>query len=157
MELREVIGNRRSLRYLDPDHPVEIEKIQRMLEAARIASHFGNNNAAQALVVHRETATEKQWDSLPSPVGGFQMKMAPVVILWYVNMDAMDEAGQRPRLPFETLFQLNSLDTAFPRSQAVTDELTADKLLQPQAPSAEREEEIEALREKYNLPGSGMI
>jgi nitroreductase len=262
MELREVIGNRRSLRYLDPDHPVEIEKIQRMLEAARIASHFGNNNAAQALVVHRETATEEQWNSLPSPVGGFQMKMAPVVILWYVNMDAMDEAGdrlrelvqcgalgygpakheeleetlvplfnsigeflkapgmvdmdlgqavaqstlmafeqglgtccqgsgdwskveqafgfpdtcrivvgqtvgyplenpngggQRPRLPFEKLFQLNSLDKPFPRSQAVLDELTADKLLQPQAPSPEREGEIEALREKYNLPGSGMI
>jgi hypothetical protein len=37
------------------------------------------------------------------------------------------------------------------------DELAADKLLQSQAPSAEREEEIEALREKYNLPGSGMI
>ena len=51
MELREVIGNRRSIRYLDPDRPVELEKIQRMLEAARIASHFGNNNAVRALVV----------------------------------------------------------------------------------------------------------
>ncbi len=35
MELREVIGNRRSIRYLDPDRPVDLEKIQRMLEAAR--------------------------------------------------------------------------------------------------------------------------
>ncbi len=76
MELREVIGNRRSIRYLDPDKPVEIEKIQRMLEAARIASHFGNNNAARALVVHRETATEEQLASLPSPVGGFQLDRA---------------------------------------------------------------------------------
>ena len=64
MELREVIGTRRSYRFLDPDRPVEIEKIQRMLEAARIASHFGNNNAARALVVNRATATQEQLDSI---------------------------------------------------------------------------------------------
>lgn len=262
MELREVIGNRRSIRYLDPDRPVELDKIQRMLEAARIASHFGNNNAVQALVVHRETATEAQIASLPSPVGGFQMKLAPVVIIWYVESDAMDEAaerlrelvhcgalgygpnkineleetlvplfrkisdmlkgpgmvdmdlgqavaqatlmafeqglgtccqgsadwskverafglpascrivvvqtvgyplesadggGQRPRLPFDQLFQLNSYDNPFPRSEQVVEELTADKLLQPQAPLAGREQEIEAIRDKYDLPGSGMI
>jgi nitroreductase len=262
MELREVIGNRRSIRYLDPDRPVEIEKIQRMLEAARIASHFGNNNAASALVVHRESATEEQIASLPSPVGGFQMKLAPVIILWYIEGDALDEAalrlrelvecgaigygpnkhkeleetlvplfssigealkapgmvdmdlgqavaqstlmafeqglgtccqgsadwslvekafglpescrivvaqtvgyslespdagGQRPRLAFERLFKLNSYDTPFPRAQGVVDELGRDKLLQETAPRLGREEEVEALREKYDLPGSGMI
>ncbi|MBW2293510.1 MAG: nitroreductase family protein, partial [Deltaproteobacteria bacterium] len=97
MELREVIGNRRSIRYLDPDKPVELEKIQRMLEAARIASHFGNNNAIQALVIHRNTATDEQIASLHSPVGGFQMELAPVVILWYIQGDAMDEASARLR------------------------------------------------------------
>lgn len=264
MELREVIGNRRSIRYLDPDRPVELEKIQCMLEAARIASHFGNNNAAQALVVHRETATEEQWSCLPSPVGGFQMKMANVVILWYIHLDAMDEAGkrlrelvhcgalgygpdrfeelektlvplfdetaeflklpgmvdmdmgqavaqatlmafeqglgtccqgsgdwskvekafnipencrivvaqtvgypledpatggQRPRLPFEKLFQLNAIDNPFPRSPEVVEELARDRMLQEPATAdnAEREAEIEALRQKYNLPGAGMI
>ena len=262
MELREVIGNRRSIRYLDPDRPVELEKIQRMLEAARIASHFGNNNAVQALVVHRGTATEEQIASLPSPVGGFQMQLAPVVILWYIQRDAMDEAGerlrelvgcgalgygpdknkeleetlvplfnsigealkgpgmvdmdcgqavaqatlmafelglgtccqgssgwdkveaafglpescrivvaqtvgypiespdaggQRPRLPFEQLFQLNSIGSPFPRSQQVIDELTRDKLFQPEAPLPGREEEVEAIRDKYKLPRSGMI
>ncbi len=262
MELREVIGNRRSTRYLDPDKPVELEKIQRMLEAARIASHFGNNNAVQALVVHRKTATEEQVASLHSPVGGFQMELAPVVILWYIQGDAMDEAsarlrelvncgalgygpdkhkqleetlvplfdrigealkgpgmvdmdcgqavaqstllafeqglgtccqgsgdwakveaafnfpascrivvaqtvgyplenpdagGQRPRLPFEKLFQLNTLDNPFPRSQEVIDGLSQDKLFQPAAPMPGREEQIEAIRSKFELPGSGMI
>ena len=38
MELREVIGRRRSIRFLLPYKPVEPEKIQRMLEAARLAS-----------------------------------------------------------------------------------------------------------------------
>ena len=37
MELREVIGRRRSIRFLLPYKPVEPEKIQRMLEAARLA------------------------------------------------------------------------------------------------------------------------
>ena len=262
MELREAIGNRRSFRYLDPERPVEIEKIQSMLEAARIASHFGNNNAVCALVVHRATASEEQLASLPSPVGGFQIQLAPVVILWYVESDAMDAAGerlrelvhcgalgygpnklkeleetlvplfdrigealkgpgmvdmdlgqavaqatlmafeqglgtccqgsadwgtverafglpescrivvvqtvgyplenadaggQRPRLPFEQLFQLNSYDSSFPRAQGVVDELTRDRLLQPSEPLPGREESIEAIREKYELPGSGMI
>ena len=42
MQLKEVIGKRRSIRFLLPYKPVEPEKIQRMLEAARIASHWGN-------------------------------------------------------------------------------------------------------------------
>jgi nitroreductase len=262
MELREVIGRRRSIRYLDPDKPVEIEKIQCMLEAARIASHFGNNNSVCALVVHRASASEAQIACLPSPVGGFQMQLAPVIILWYIETDAMDEAGerlrelvkcgalgygpdkfteleetlvplfnnigaalkgpgmvdmdlgqavaqstlmafeqglgtccqgsadwakveaafalpescrivvaqtvgyplespdgggQRPRLPFESLFQLNSYDLPFPRSQKVIDELTGDQLFQEPAPKAGREEEVEKIRAKYDLPRSGMI
>jgi nitroreductase len=233
-----------------------------MLEAARRASHFGNNNAARALVVHRETATAEQLASLPSPVGGFQMKLAPVIILWYIEGDAMDEAGirlrelvqcgalgygpnkhkeleetlvplfnsigealkgpgmvdldlgqavaqatlmafelglgtccqgsadwgkvekafglpescrigvaqtvgyplespdgggQRPRLPFEQLFQLNAYETPFPRSQAVIDELVGDKLIQPEAPLPGREDEIEKIKDDFDLPGSGMI
>jgi nitroreductase len=263
MELRQAIGNRRSIRYLDPEKPVEIEKIQRMLEAARIASHFGNNSAACALVVHRDSATDEQIASLHSPVGGFQMKLAPVIILWYVEGDAMDEAaerlrelvecgalgygpnkhkeleetlvplfsrigaalkqpgmvdmdlgqavaqatlmafeqglgtccqgssdwsvvekafgmadgcrivvaqtvgyplesadggGQRPRRDFGHLFRLNSFENPFPRSEAVVEELTREGLFQKQAEGTpEREEEIEAIRAKYDLPGSGMI
>jgi hypothetical protein len=67
--------------------------------------------------------------------------------------------GQRPRLPFEQLFQLNSIDNPFPRSQQVVAELERDRLLQqPALPNdPEREAEIEALRQKYNLPGAGMI
>ena len=65
--------------------------------------------------------------------------------------------GQRPRLPFEELFQLNACDRPFPRSQDVVDELTREKLLQAPAPLPGREEEIERIRERYQLPGSGMI
>jgi nitroreductase len=262
MELQKAIGTRRSYRYLDPNRPVEIEKIQMMLEAARLASHFGNNNAARALVVHRSTATQEQMDCLPSPVGGFQIQLAPVVILWYVETNAMDNAsdrlrelvacgalgygegrfeeleqtlvpifthgaepmkqpglvdldlgqavaqatlmaidlglgcccqgsanwkrvekafglppsarivvaqtvgypvesieagGQRPRLPFEQLFQLNAYGQPFLRDPAVVETLKKTGLIQPQAPLPGREEEVEAIRQKYELPRCGMI
>ena len=39
MELVEVLGRRRSIRFVKPYKPVEEEKIQKMFEAARIASH----------------------------------------------------------------------------------------------------------------------
>jgi len=38
VELKEVLGIRPSIRYFDPDQPVEREKIQKILEAMRIAS-----------------------------------------------------------------------------------------------------------------------
>lgn len=262
MELQKVIGSRRSFRYLDPNRPVELEKIQKMLEAARLASHFGNNNAARALVVHRSTATKEQVDCLPSPVGGFQIQLAPVVILWYIEGDAMEEisqrlrelvacgalgygegrfeelektlvpifekgkkhmkgpglvdldlgqaiaqatlvaieqglgcccqgsanwkrvekafglpescrvgivqtvgypveskeaGGQRPRLPFEELFQLNSYETPFPRNPEVVRQLSLSGMLQAAAPLPGREEEVEDLRVKYQLPRCGML
>jgi hypothetical protein len=72
-------------------------------------------------------------------------------------LEKADAGGQRPRLAFEKLFQLNSLESPFPRSQAVVDELTGDKFFQAPAPTPGREEEIDEIAEKYDLPGSGMI
>jgi nitroreductase len=97
MELREAIGRRRSIRYLLPHKPVEREKIQRMLEAARLASHWGNIGSLRAVVVEREQAPQDVIDALPSPVGGFQIQLAPVVIVWYIETAACDEIGQRLR------------------------------------------------------------
>lgn len=97
MELRRVIGNRRSIRFLLPHRPVEREKIQRMLEAARLASHWGNINSLRAIVVERDQAPQDVLDALPSPVGGYQIQLAPVVIVWYVETNAADHVGERLR------------------------------------------------------------
>ena len=42
-------------------------------------------------------------------------------------------------------------------SQAVVEELTRDRFFQAPAKLPGREEELEALRQKYNLPRAGMI
>ena len=262
MELRETIGRRRSIRFLLPHKPVELEKIQRMLEAARLASHWGNVNTLRAIVIERDKAPRDVLDALPSPVGGYQIQLAPVVIVWYVETAACDHAGsrlrelmdagaigfgdrkrevlektlvplfsrigdavklpglnevdggqgiaqatlmafeqglgtcclgtanadairqklglpascrvlvtqtvgypaespeaggQRPRLPFEELFQLNGYDKPFPRSQQVVDELVRDGMIQQPAPLPWREAELEYLRRALDLKGEGLI
>lgn len=97
MELREVIGRRRSTRFLLPYKPVEPEKIQRMLEAARIASHWGNVNSLRAVVVFRDSAPQEVVESITAPIAGYQIRLAPVVIVWYLDTAAVDEQSDRLR------------------------------------------------------------
>jgi len=262
MELREVIGRRRSIRYMRPYQPVEREKIQRMLEAARLASHWGNVGGLRAVVVERHTASQETLDALYAPVAGFQIRRAPVVIVWYFDTAAVDQqsnrlrelldagalgvgptkkedleekiipffesilemlkgpglneidcgqgiaqatlmayeqglgtcclgtpnteqirenlglpescrvlllqtvgypaehweaGGQRPRRPFEELFHLNGYGEAFPRSDAVVDELTGDGMFTTPAPLPWREAELDYLNKALDIPGSGLI
>lgn len=97
MELREVIGRRRSIRFMRTYQPVEREKIQRMLEAARLASYWGNVQALRAVVVERDTAPAEVLDALIAPIAGFQIRRAPVVIVWYIDTAAIDEQPERLR------------------------------------------------------------
>jgi len=97
LELREAIGNRRSIRFMLPYKPVEPEKVQRMLEAARIASHWGNVQSLRAVVVFKDTAPQEVIDAITAPVAGYQIRVAPVVIVWYVETAAVDEQSDRLR------------------------------------------------------------
>jgi nitroreductase len=91
------MGRRRSIRFLLPHKPVEPEKIQRMLEAARVASHWGNVQSLRAVVVFRDSATQEVRDALLAPVAGFQIRLAPVVIVWFIETAAVDEQSDRLR------------------------------------------------------------
>lgn len=97
MELKQAIGLRRSVRYLDPTRPVERAKIQKMLEAARRASHWGNVQTLRAVVVERATAPAEVMDSIDAFIGNFQVKVAPVIIVWFLDAQAVDEQPQRLR------------------------------------------------------------
>ncbi len=97
MELREAIGRRRSIRFLLPHKPVEREKIQRMLEAASLASFWGNVQALRAVVIERASAPKEVIDALPpgSAIAGFQFRLAPVLIVWYVDWSLLAVQGDR--------------------------------------------------------------
>jgi nitroreductase len=262
MELREVIGRRRSIRFLLPFRPVERHKIQRMLEAARLASHWGNVASLRAVVIERDQASPEVLDALPSPVGGYQIQLAPVIIVWYIETAATEQVGerlrelvnagaigygdkkkeivektlvplmsnlgdalkqpglgevdcgqgiaqatlmafeqglgtcclgtadsdkirrklglpescrvlvtqtvgypaesweaggQRPRPPFEEMFQLNGYDKPFPRDPEVVEELKREGMITDPAPLPWREAELEYLRRALNLKGEGLI
>ncbi len=264
MELREALGRRRSIRFLKPYKPVEKEKIQVMLEAARIASHWGNVQSLRAVVLFRETDSE-MIDILQGAIVGWQFRIAPVVIVWYLDPDAVDgqadslmtlasvgalgvgnkatreagvkntllpifanmgellkspgmsevdcgqgiaqatlaafemglgtcclgagprgqelmtalgvpercrlllvqtvgyplehweAGGQRPRLPFEDLFQIHRYGESYPRDQDTVQELTDDGMFTTPAPLPDRDDELEFLRDALSIPEPGVL
>jgi nitroreductase len=97
MELKEVIGRRRSTRFLRPYKPVEREKLQKVLEAARLASFWGNVQALSAVVIERATAPAEVLKALPTgtAIGGFQFRLAPVIIVWILDWARVEEQGRR--------------------------------------------------------------
>jgi nitroreductase len=97
MELREVVGRRRSVRFLRPYKPVEREKIQIMFEAARIASHWGNVQSLRGVAVFRHSASPDVLKEIQAVLLGWQLRIAPVTIVWYVQPAAVDEQPDRLR------------------------------------------------------------
>jgi nitroreductase len=91
MELLEAIGTRRSIRFFKPWKEVEDWKIQRMLQAARYASCQGNCGSTEAIVIDKKTYPQEKFEQIiecASPFNEIQLRQAPVVIAWLINMDA---------------------------------------------------------------------
>jgi nitroreductase len=85
----QAIGDRRSIRYYDPDKKVEDWKIQTMLQAGRLASCQGNINATEAIVVEKETCD--LWDEIEECVSGFNVQIinqSSHLIFWLTNINA---------------------------------------------------------------------
>ena len=84
----QAIGNRRSIRYFDPDRTVEDWKIQTMLQAGRLASCQGNINATEAIVVTKDSDL---WDEIEECVSGFNVQIinqSSHLIFWLTNLNA---------------------------------------------------------------------
>ena len=90
MEVKEVIGNRRTIRFYLPHRPVERDKVEKMLEAARRASCVGNVNNTKAVVIWREEASPEVMRAITPPLGYQQMQTAPCFILWYNDTAAYE-------------------------------------------------------------------
>jgi hypothetical protein len=74
---------------------VEPEKIQMMFEAARISSHWGNVQSLRGIAAFKNTASQEVLDALQAPVAGWQVRKAPVVIVWYCDPTAVNEQSDR--------------------------------------------------------------
>ena len=85
----QTVGDRRSIRYYDPDKKVEDWKIQTILQTARFASCQGNINATEAIVVQKESCDI--WDEIEECVSGFNVQMinqASHIVFWLTNLNA---------------------------------------------------------------------
>jgi nitroreductase len=89
MPVFQAMGNRRSIRYFDPEQKVEDWKIEAILQAARFSSCQGNINATEAIVVQKETCD--LWDEIEECVSGFNVQIinqCSHVIFWLTNLHA---------------------------------------------------------------------
>ncbi len=98
MEFKQVLGLRRSIRYFDSDRPVEREKIQKILEAMRIASCAVNAHWLHAVVINRSEIPDETMEALKVPVAGLVQELAPVHIYCYLDTAVVTEVkGKRLR------------------------------------------------------------
>src|SRR2546422_2167569 len=129
MEFKKVLGNRRSIRYFEPDKPVEKEKIQVMLEAANRASRSGNIDYWKALVVYRDDLTPDVIDQLRVPTTTADLDLAPVQIYFFADMSYADPNNFKRNL--RDLVNVGALNPSHGWSEAYIDETVVGQLIAP--------------------------
>jgi nitroreductase len=95
MEFNQVLGNRRSIRFYDPDRQVKPEQIQEILEAANRSSRSVQGDYCKAVVVYRKDIDDATREALKTPTTTVQFDLAPVAIFWYGTGDYEKTAVER--------------------------------------------------------------
>jgi nitroreductase len=128
MEFKDVLGRRRSIRYFVPYRPVERDKIQTILEAARLASCAVNATFLRAIVVQRDTLDPDTLESLKTPVSALTLDLAPVHIYFYGDLRTLQESrGQT----LKELIEVGALNASHGWSHAFVDEVVWAQVLEP--------------------------
>jgi len=128
MEFTEVVGIRRSIRFFDPERPVEREKVQKILEAMRLGSCAMNAHWLRAVVVYRDELDPDVFEKLKIPVAGVIMELAPVHIYCYGDMSVIaKDHGARPK----QLIDIGALAPSHGWTHRFVDEFVWPQLLEP--------------------------
>ncbi len=128
MEFKEVLGIRRSIRYFDTDKPVERAKIQKILEAMRIASCAVNAHWLRGVVVNRADIDEETMEALKTPVSGLVQELAPVHIYCYLDTaTVVKNKGSR----LKELVDVGALNPTHGWSHAFVDDFVYPQILEP--------------------------
>ncbi len=134
MEFARVVGRRRDIHFYSPWQPVEMEKVQKVLEAARLASRAMNVAFFKAIVVLRDQLSPADRDALKTPFARHQFDLAPVFILWYHDMDAgpTDFAERRwPAVPSGAVYEALALPPLLGWSDRYVSEVVLPEVLGP--------------------------
>jgi nitroreductase len=127
VEYKQVVGLRRSIRYYQPYRPVEREKVQIILEAARLSSRAVNADFALAIVVNRDDLSPDDRESLKTPTTTAQLDLAPVWIFWLIDPTA-PKVGQTS---LKQLVDVGALTPSHGWSHAYVDNVVWPQVLQP--------------------------
>jgi nitroreductase len=127
VEFKEVLGRRRSIRYFQPYRPVEREKLQMVLEAARIASQAVNSNWAKAIVVRRDDMSDEDREALKVPTTTAQLDLAPVWIFWYGDASAPSQG----KTTLKELVDVGALNPSHGWSHTYVDDVIWTQVLTP--------------------------
>jgi nitroreductase len=127
MEFKQAVGLRRSIRYYQPYRPVEKEKVQVILEAARLQSQHGNaSDIRKAVVVTKgETPDDKREALIEALYNQPPAAQAPVMIVWTIDM----EAWSNLRSNLVELIEVKALNSSYGWSEEFVDQIvlpTAD-------------------------------
>jgi nitroreductase len=128
VEFKQVVGRRRSIRFFEPDRPVEREKIQTILEAARLASCAVNAQWLRAIVVERDKLPKEKLDQLKTPVAALTLDLAPLHIYFFCDLGIVNRIeGSRLR----ELVDVGALAPTHGWSHKFVDELVYPHILKP--------------------------
>jgi len=128
VEFKQVVGNRRSIRFFDPDRPVEREKIQVILETARLASCAVNAHWLRAIVVERDKIPPEKLAQLKTPVAALTLDLAPVHIYFFVDLGVVNRIkGSR----LKQLVDVGALAPTHGWSHKFVDDFVYPQILEP--------------------------
>lgn len=128
MEFKEVVGRRRSIRFFQPDKPVERDKIQAILETARLASCAVNAHWLRAIVVERDKIPPEKLNQLKTPVAALTLDLAPVHIYFFCDLGIVNRIkGSRLR----ELVDVGALAPTHGWSHKFVDEFVYPQILEP--------------------------
>lgn len=121
MTFKQVVGARRSIRFFKPFQPVEKEKIQRVLEAARLQCMHGNAGLTRkAVVVYRDEVDRELFDGLCEALYNQpQAAQAPVHIYWTIDMSGWDVLKDN----LMTLIDVGALNSSYGWSEQFVDDI----------------------------------
>lgn len=127
LTFKEAVGQRRSIRYYKPWQPVERDKVQKILEAARLQSCHGNaGQIRKAVVVYRDETDPDVFAGLIDALYNQpQAAQAPVHIYWTIDMAGWEHLREN----LKGLIDTGALTSSYGWSEQFIDEIvlkTAD-------------------------------
>jgi nitroreductase len=126
MELKSVIGTRRSIRFFEPWRPVEHEKIQRIVEAIYRAPRLLETDFVRTVVVYRDKLSAEQLQAAKTPTTTAQLDMAYAYIFFFADVAELEKVADGRN--FRELIRRGILNSSHGWTEGFVDETVVPHL-----------------------------